>query len=60
MSSSGGGKQRLAIFPTRMALTNMKNKLKAAQRGHMLLKRKSDALTQKFRVILEQIKEVID
>ncbi|KGG52325.1 D subunit of V-type ATPase [Mitosporidium daphniae] len=57
MSSSGGGKQRLAIFPTRMALTNMKNKLKAAQRGHMLLKRKSDALTQKFRVILEQIKE---
>lgn len=53
-----GNKQRLAVFPTRMALSTMKNKLKAAQKGHMLLKRKSDALALKFRIILDQIKEV--
>lgn len=35
----------------------MKNKLKGAQKGHNLLKRKSDALTQKFRHILSNIKE---
>jgi V-type H+-transporting ATPase subunit D len=35
----------------------MKNKLKAAQKGHSLLKRKSDALSQKFRTILAKICE---
>ena len=46
----------LQLFMLR-ALTLMKNKLKAAQKGHSLLKRKSDALTQKFRTILSKIRE---
>jgi len=52
-----GNSQRLSVFPTRMALTTMKTKLKGAQKGHSLLKRKSDALTQRFRMILQKIDE---
>ncbi|EPZ35593.1 vacuolar ATP synthase subunit D [Rozella allomycis CSF55] len=52
-----GNNQRIAIFPTRMALTTMKTKLKGAQKGHSLLKRKSDALTARFRIILQKIDE---
>jgi len=48
---------RLNVFPTRMALTIMKAKLKGAVRGHSLLKKKSDALTLKFRAILNKIKD---
>lgn len=51
MSSSN----RLNIFPTRMALTGMKSKLKGAVRGHSLLKKKSDALSLRFRAILSKI-----
>lgn len=40
-------------------LTLMKNKLKGAEKGHSLLKRKSDALTARFRVILKKIEEVV-
>ncbi|RHZ82599.1 hypothetical protein Glove_108g64 [Diversispora epigaea] len=53
---SGTG-PRLNIFPTRMALTLMKSKLKGAQTGHSLLKRKSEALTKRFRVIVQKIDE---
>lgn len=35
-----------AVFPTRQTLGMMKNKLKGAQTGHDLLKRKSEALTK--------------
>ena len=35
----------------------MRSKLTGAQKGHSLLKRKSDALTQRFRVILQKIDE---
>lgn len=38
-----------------MALTLMKARLKGAQKGHSLLKKKSDALTIKFRGILRKI-----
>ncbi|KAM9980583.1 hypothetical protein ACTFIY_002899 [Dictyostelium cf. discoideum] len=51
------GKNRLNIFPTRMALTVMKTKLKGAVTGHSLLKKKSDALTIRFRRILANIVE---
>ncbi|KAJ3017368.1 H(+)-transporting V1 sector ATPase subunit D [Thoreauomyces humboldtii] len=51
---SGAG-PRFAIFPTRMALTTMKNRLKGAQTGHSLLKRKSEALTRRFRDIVKKI-----
>lgn len=40
------------------ALTLMKARLKGAQKGHSLLKKKSDALTMRFRKILKQIIEV--
>lgn len=40
------------------ALTLMKSRLKGAQKGHSLLKKKSDALTMRFRKILRQIIEV--
>lgn len=36
----------------------MKVKLKGAQRGHDLLKKKADALALRFRVILKNIKKV--
>ena len=70
-------KQRLDIFPTRMALTSLKARMKVrnmmwrslrigfklipvqgAKKGHDLLKKKSDALTIRFRAILSKIKEV--
>ncbi|KAJ3157197.1 H(+)-transporting V1 sector ATPase subunit D [Geranomyces variabilis] len=53
---SGAG-PRFAIFPTRMALTTMKNRLKGAQTGHSLLKRKSEALAMRFRDIVRKIDE---
>jgi len=40
-----------------MALTNIKTKLKGAVKGHSLLKKKSDALTLRFRAILKRIVE---
>jgi V-type H+-transporting ATPase subunit D len=36
----------------------MKTKLKGAQTGHSLLKRKSEALTKRFRAIVQKIDEV--
>ncbi|KAI1610926.1 V-type proton ATPase subunit D [Exophiala viscosa] len=54
MSTSAG---REAVFPTRQALGQMNSKLKAAQTGHSLLKRKSEALTKRFREILKRIDE---
>jgi V-type H+-transporting ATPase subunit D len=37
---------REAVFATRQSLSLMKGKLKGAQTGHDLLKRKSEALTK--------------
>lgn len=36
----------------------MKARLKGAQKGHSLLKKKADALTMRFRLILKKIIEV--
>lgn len=46
---------RIAIFPSRGAQTLMKGRLKGAQKGHSLLKKKADALQMKFRSILKKI-----
>ncbi|XP_038078062.1 V-type proton ATPase subunit D-like [Patiria miniata] len=51
------GKERIIVFPSRMALTNMKVRLKGAQKGHSLLKKKADALSLRFRQILHKIIE---
>jgi len=53
---SGAG-PREVVFPTRQMLGQMKNKLKGAQTGHDLLKRKSEALTKRFREITRRIDE---
>lgn len=71
---SGGGKDKIAVFPSRMytsfhilsiyyiyslrAQTTMKTRLKCAQKGHSLLKKKADALNFRFREILRKIVEV--
>ncbi|OMP84508.1 V-type proton ATPase subunit D, partial [Diplodia seriata] len=48
---------RESVFPTRQVLGQMKSKLKGAQTGHDLLKRKSEALTKRFREITRRIDE---
>jgi len=53
---SGAG-DREAVFPTRQSLGLMKSKLKGAEVGHSLLKRKSEALTKRFREITRRIDE---
>ncbi|KAK4574685.1 H(+)-transporting V1 sector ATPase subunit D [Recurvomyces mirabilis] len=52
-----GANDREAVFPTRQSLGAMKSKLKGAQVGHDLLKRKSEALTKRFREITRRIDE---
>ncbi|RJE24249.1 hypothetical protein PHISCL_03409 [Aspergillus sclerotialis] len=52
---SGAGRE--AVFPTRQSLGLMKSKLKGAETGHSLLKRKSEALTKRFREITKRIDE---
>lgn len=49
------GKDRFPIFPSRMAQTMMKARLKGAHTGHNLLQKKSQALTMRFRQILKSI-----
>ncbi|PHH49549.1 V-type proton ATPase subunit D [Ceratocystis fimbriata CBS 114723] len=44
-----GAADREPVFPTRQSLGLMKAKLKGAETGHSLLKRKSEALTKRFR-----------
>lgn len=51
------GKDRISIFPSRGAQTLMKGRLKGAQKGHSLLKKKADALQMRFRMVLKKIIE---
>ncbi|KAJ5370840.1 V-type proton ATPase subunit [Penicillium cataractarum] len=52
-----GAVGREPVFPTRQSLGLMKSKLKGAETGHSLLKRKSEALTKRFREITRRIDE---
>ncbi|XP_040582936.1 V-type proton ATPase subunit D [Lepeophtheirus salmonis] len=49
------GNDRINVFPSRGAQTLMKGRLKGAQKGHSLLKKKADALQMRFRSILKKI-----
>lgn len=51
--------RRLPIFPTRMNLKLTENKQKSALKGYSLLKRKSDALKQRYRVIQQEYTEKV-
>merc|ERR1712141_760146 len=53
--SKMSGKDRINVFPSRGAQTIMKARLKGAQKGHSLLKKKADALQMKFRLVLKKI-----
>jgi len=46
------------VFPTRMNLQTYKIKVKGAQKGYDLLKRKSDALKARMRQLLKEIKQM--
>ena len=48
-------KEKVAVFPSRMNLTLMKTRLKGAEKGHSLLKKKADAMKLRFRSILKSI-----
>lgn len=49
------GERVAGVFPTRMALTQFKGKVKAATKGYELLKRKSDALTVELRSCMTKL-----
>uniref|UniRef100_A0A8C2GCW3 V-type proton ATPase subunit D n=1 Tax=Cyprinus carpio TaxID=7962 RepID=A0A8C2GCW3_CYPCA len=51
------GKDRIDVFPSRIYITIMKARLKGAQTGRSLLKKKADALSMRFRQILRKIIE---
>ncbi|KAF4970871.1 hypothetical protein FZEAL_9964 [Fusarium zealandicum] len=55
-----GAADREAVFPTRQSLGIMKAKLKGAETGHSLLKRKSEALTNSFYRRFREITRRID
>ncbi len=46
--------ERLKVNPTRMELRRLKNRLKTAERGHKLLKDKSDEMIRRF---MEYVRE---
>eukprot|EP01062_Namystynia_karyoxenos_P075124 TRINITY_DN722_c1_g1_i1.p2 TRINITY_DN722_c1_g1~~TRINITY_DN722_c1_g1_i1.p2 ORF type:complete len:297 (+),score=133.47 TRINITY_DN722_c1_g1_i1:134-892(+) len=48
---------RMDALPSRMTLISFKTRMKGAQKGHSLLKKKADALTMKFRGILTLLKD---
>ena len=49
---------RLNVNPTRMVLTNLKRRLRTAQRGHKLLKDKRDELMKQFLDIVRENRRV--
>lgn len=49
---------RLAVNPTRMELRHLKDRLKTAQRGHKLLKDKSDEMIRQFMNYVRQNKQL--
>ena len=49
--------KRMPVFPTRMSLTVTETKLRSAERGHDLLKKKSDALQIRYLRISKVIRE---
>lgn len=51
---------RMNVNPTRMELKKLKARLKTAQRGHKLLKDKTDEMVRRFSVIIRETKTMRD
>lgn len=49
---------RLNVNPTRMELRRLKDRLKTAERGHKLLKDKSDEIVRQFLVLIKENKRL--
>lgn len=49
--------KRLPIFPTRMSLSMVETKLRSAEKGYSLLKKKSDALQARYRKVQRMLLE---
>lgn len=49
---------RLNVNPTRMELRRLKDRLKTAERGHKLLKDKSDEMVRQFLVLIKENKKL--
>ena len=49
---------RLNVNPTRMELRRLKDRLKTAERGHKLLKDKSDEMVRQFLVLIKENKRL--
>lgn len=52
MSSSN----RYPALPSRMSLISFKIRLKGAQKGHSLLKKKADALSLRYRAVMGELR----
>ena len=51
---------RLNVNPTRIELKRLKGRLKTAERGHKLLKDKSDEMVRRFSVLIKENKRLRD
>ena len=51
---------RLNVNPTRMELKRLKGRLKTAERGHKLLKDKSDEMIRRFSILIKENKRLRD
>ncbi len=51
---------RMNVNPTRMELKKLKARLKTAQRGHKLLKDKTDEMVRRFSVLVRETKKLRD
>ena len=51
---------RMNVNPTRMELKRLKARLKTAERGHKLLKDKSDEMVRRFSVLIRENKRLRD
>lgn len=47
---------RYPALPSRMSLMSFKQRLKGAEKGHSLLKKKADALTMRYRLIMKDLR----
>ncbi|GET92578.1 vacuolar ATP synthase subunit D, putative [Leishmania tarentolae] len=55
VSSQMSSANRYPALPSRMSLISFKTRLKGAQKGHSLLKKKADALALRYRAVMSEL-----